>query len=146
MSIVTMTMDTPYYPSTLLSTPDVTFFSFFSFFFPDQLASTLDPLCQLGYTPVRHFSWGVTISTLPDIVIDEPTRLGFDFRGHKLSAVEREAYQVKLVAGMVIALADDDEMPLPTWDAVTIHVYPHVYPNPKTYNIPLSFKEATCDK
>ena len=89
---------------------------------------------------------GVTITTLPDIVIDEPTRLGFDFRGHKLSPVEREAYQVKLVAGMVIALADDDEMPLPTWDAVTIHVYPHLYPNPKTYNIPLSSREATCDK
>ena len=90
--------------------------------------------------------WYRIVSSLPDIVIDEPTRLGFDFRGYKLSPVEREAYQVKLVAGMVIALADDDGMPLPTWDAVTIHVYPHVYPNPKTYNIPLSSKEAICDK
>ena len=52
-----------------MSTPDVTFFSFFSFFFPDQLATTLDPLCQLGYTPVRHLGWGVTISTLIDMAL-----------------------------------------------------------------------------
>ena len=52
-----------------LSTPDVTFFFIFLIFFPDQLASTLDPLCQLGYTPVRHFGWGVTISTLIDIAL-----------------------------------------------------------------------------
>ena len=49
----------------------------------------------------------------------------------RISAVEREAYQVKLVAGMVIALADDDEMPLPTWDAVTIHVTHICIPTPK---------------
>ena len=83
--------------------------------------------------------WYKIVSTLPDIVTDRTSRLGFDYRGYNdLSALDRQIWEAALLKSLLLHLCSDDEAPLPPWDAYTVHVYPHLYPNPKTYNIPLT--------
>ena len=58
--------------------------------------------------------WYKIVSTLPDIVTDRVSRLGFDYRGYNdLSALDRQIWEAALLKSMLLHLCNDDEAPPP---------------------------------